>query len=34
MPQLRRAIAGHFRSWFDEIEQREKDPYYLMNSRI
>ena len=34
MPQLRRAIAAHFQPWHDEIERSEKDPYYLMNSRI
>jgi cytosine/adenosine deaminase-related metal-dependent hydrolase len=34
MPQLRRAIRAHFRPWHDEIDRLEKDPYYLMNSRI
>jgi len=34
MPQLRRAIAAHFKPWHDEIERLQTDPYYLMNSRI
>jgi cytosine/adenosine deaminase-related metal-dependent hydrolase len=34
MKRLRGAIAGHFRPWHEEIEGGEKDPYYLMNSRI
>jgi cytosine/adenosine deaminase-related metal-dependent hydrolase len=33
MLRLREAIAGHFEPWYDEIERRERDPYYLMNNR-
>jgi len=33
MAALRAAIAGHFRSWFAEIERWEKRPYYWLNNR-
>ena len=34
MRPLRRAIAEHFRPWYDEIERGDQNPYYLMNSRL
>jgi cytosine/adenosine deaminase-related metal-dependent hydrolase len=34
MGRLREAIAAHFQPWYDEIDLLDKDPYYLMNSRI
>ncbi|MBN2553864.1 MAG: amidohydrolase family protein [Spirochaetales bacterium] len=34
MGRLRREIAEHFRPWHEEIEGRETDPFYHMNSRI
>jgi 5-methylthioadenosine/S-adenosylhomocysteine deaminase len=34
MKRLRGAIADHFQPWYAEIESRETQPYYLMNSRI
>ena len=33
MGGLRQAIAAHFQPWYEEIEGRETEPYYLMNSR-
>jgi len=33
MPALRRAIARHFHSWYEELERAEPNPYYLMNNR-